>query len=238
MILENLFGVRPDEGGNCRCALVRLPACGAWLPTGQTARRNQISCNTSIPIPHLASVSTSKVRPEPGGSRRLTTSGFEAVYRAHVGAVGRFFARRSTDPQVVADLTSETFVRAMSSIHTFEGRGSLRAWLLAIARAVYAQQQEALADGRQVFDRLSGQVTLPDDATEDLVDRIDAQRAGRALLERITRLPELERSAVELVALEGMTSRDAARVLNVSPGAVRVRLLRARARLRKGVKAL
>jgi RNA polymerase sigma-70 factor (ECF subfamily) len=178
------------------------------------------------------------MRPEPGGAGGLAGSGFESVYRAHVGAVGRFFARRSTDPQTVADLTSETFVRAMSSIHTFEGRGSVRAWLLAIARAVYAQQQQALADGRVVLDCLSGDVMLQDDELDDLVDRIDAQRAGRELLERITRLPEVERSAIELVALEGMPARDAARVLGVSPGALRVRLFRARARLRKGAKAL
>jgi RNA polymerase sigma-70 factor (ECF subfamily) len=126
----------------------------------------------------------------------------------------------------------------MSSIHTFEGRGSLRAWLLAIARAVYAQQQEALADGRLVFDRLTGQVSLQHDELEDLVDRIDAECAGRELLERIKRLPELERSAIELVAREGMTSRDAAQVLNISPGALRVRLFRARARLRTGARAL
>lgn len=139
---------------------------------------------------------------------------------------------------MVADLTSETFVRAMSSIDTFAGRGSLRAWLLAIARAVYARQQEALADGRLVFDRLTGEVTLQHDDLDDLIDRIDAGRAGRELLERITRLPELERSAIELVALEGMSSRDAARALNVSPGALRVRLFRARARLRTGARAL
>jgi RNA polymerase sigma factor (sigma-70 family) len=185
-------------------------------------------------------VSTSKTQPGPGGSGGVTSSGFEAVYREHVGAVSRFFARRSTDPQTVADLTSETFVRAMSSLHTFEGRGSLRAWLLAISRAVYAQQQAAIADSRLVVDRLTGQVTLQPDQLEDLVDRIDAERDGdgRELLERITRLPELERSAIELVAIEGMSSRDAARVLGVSPGTVRVRLFRARARLRKGAKAL
>jgi RNA polymerase sigma factor (sigma-70 family) len=163
---------------------------------------------------------------------------FEEIYRAHVGAVSRFFARRSTDPQVVADLTSETFVRAMGSIHTFEGRGSLRAWLIAIARAVYARQQEALADGRLALDRLSGQVTLQAEELEDLVDRIDAERAGRELLARVARLPELERSVIELVALEEMAVADAARVLNVSPGTLRVRLFRARARLRKGARAL
>jgi RNA polymerase sigma-70 factor (ECF subfamily) len=166
---------------------------------------------------------------DPG--RRTVNSAFEAVYREHVGAVSRYFARRATDPQTVADLTSETFVRAMTSIHTFEGRGSLRGWLLAIARAVYAQHHEALADGRVVFFRLSSDVELQQD---DLVDRIDAERAGRELLERISRLPKLERSAIELVVLEGLSSSDAAQILGVSTGALRVRLSRARARLRKG----
>lgn len=183
-------------------------------------------------------MSTSRLRAARAGSGGLASSEFEAVYRAHVGAVGRYFARRSVDPQIVADLTSETFVRAMTSIHTFEGRGSLRAWLLAIARAVYAQQQEALADGRLVFGRLTTDVTLQHDELEDLLERIDAERVGRELLERIARLPELERSAVELVAVEGMTSREAAQALNVSPGALRVRLFRARARLRRGARAL
>jgi RNA polymerase sigma factor (sigma-70 family) len=138
----------------------------------------------------------------------------------------------------VADLTSDTFVRAMSSIHTFEERGTLRAWLLAIARAVYAQQQESLADSRVMVARLTGQVTLAPDELEDLVDRIDAERAGRELLERITRLPDVERSAIELVAIESLTAQEAAQVLGISSGALRVRLFRARARLRKGAKAL
>ncbi|MDQ6779096.1 MAG: hypothetical protein M3071_23380 [Actinomycetota bacterium] len=119
-------------------------------------------------------------------------------------------------------------------MHTFEGRGSSRAWLIAIARAVYAQHQAELATGRLVFDRVAGQVALQDHELEDLAERIDAQRAGRELLKRAARLPELERAAIELVDLEGMAPRDAARALDVSPGALRVRLFRARARLRKG----
>jgi RNA polymerase sigma factor (sigma-70 family) len=195
--------------------------------------RAPISCNTLLPIAHIWAVSTPKLQAARTGSDAVRNSEFEAVYRAHVGAVSRYFARRSIDPQIVADLTSETFLRAISSIHTFEGRGTLRAWLFAIARTVYAQQQEALADGRLVFARLTGDVALEHDELEDLLDRIDAEHAGRELLERISRLPELERSAIELVAVEGMTCREAAQALNVSPGALRVRLFRARARLRK-----
>ena len=40
---------------------------------------------------------------------------FEQIYRANVGVLTAYFARRSSDPQTVADLTSETIVRAAGS---------------------------------------------------------------------------------------------------------------------------
>lgn len=165
-----------------------------------------------------------------GGSSALE---FGIIYRENVAALTGFFARRCTEPQIVADLTSQTFVEAIASAHTFQGRGSPRAWLIAIARAVYARHCAALAGGQELIDRFGGQLTLADDEIEDLGERIDAQRRGRKLLERARQLPELERAAIELVDLVGLTPKEAASVLYVSPGALRVRLFRARSRLRK-----
>jgi hypothetical protein len=45
---------------------------------------------------------------------------FEALYRANVAAVTAYFARRSADPQTVADLTADTFVQAITSFATFD----------------------------------------------------------------------------------------------------------------------
>jgi DNA-directed RNA polymerase specialized sigma24 family protein len=65
---------------------------------------------------------------------------FEQIYRANVGAVTAYFARHRADPQTVADLTSETIVRAAGAFGGFDpGRGSARAWLCGIAGHVYAQ---------------------------------------------------------------------------------------------------
>lgn len=158
---------------------------------------------------------------------------FGTVYRDNADAVSGFFARRSSDPQVVADLTSQTFVEAIASAHTFAGRGTPRAWLMAIARATYAQHCARLADGQQLVDRLAGRFTLDEDEIEDLAARIDAQRDGRVLLERAARLPERDRAALELVHLAGLTPSEAAQTLGVSAGTLRVRLFRARNRLRK-----
>jgi RNA polymerase sigma-70 factor (ECF subfamily) len=76
---------------------------------------------------------------------------------------------------------------------------------------------------------------LADDEVEDLVEQIDAQRVGARLLERAARLSEVERAAVELVDLMGLAPKEAACVLGVSANVLRVRLFRARNRLRKEV---
>jgi RNA polymerase sigma-70 factor (ECF subfamily) len=46
-------------------------------------------------------------------------------------------------------------------------------------------------------------------------------------------LPDRDRALVELVDLAGLRPKEAAAVLGVTPGAVRMRLMRARAQLRK-----
>jgi RNA polymerase sigma factor (sigma-70 family) len=162
---------------------------------------------------------------------------FGGFYSANVGAITTFFARRFTEPQTVADLTSETFVEAIGSFHTFDpDRGSARGWLFGIARNVLARHYAALRDGQQIAGRLAGRLVLGDDGIDELAGRIDAQREGRELLNRCRKLPELERAAIELVDIAGLTPKEAAAALQVSPGALRVRLFRARARLRKETK--
>lgn len=159
---------------------------------------------------------------------------FEAVYRANVAAVTAFFARRCGEPQAVADLTSETFVQAIGSLRSFDPRrGSARAWLFGIARHVYAGHCERAANGSHALAALAGHRELEHDELDELVARIDDQRTGRALLARLGSLSELERAALELVDLAGLTPREAAAALRISRGALRVRLFRARNRLRR-----
>lgn len=160
---------------------------------------------------------------------------FESVYRANVAGVASFFARRCAEPQEVADLTSETFVQAIGSLSSFDPRrGTPRAWLLGIARHVYAQycERKTFASSRVVA--LAGRRELGEDEVDELAGRIDAQRVARQLLAQLEGLPELERVALELVDLAGLTTSEAASALEIAPGALRVRLFRARRRLRTG----
>ena len=169
-----------------------------------------------------------------GSSGDSALSEFEHIYLANVDALMGYFARRCAEPQTVADLTSETFVRAAGAFGSYDPRrGSARAWLFGIAAHVYARHCEQTAHGRDAVARLAGRRALDVDEIEELAGRIDAERAGRELIDRCSRLPELERAAAELVDLSGLTPKEAAAALGVSRVVLRKRLSRARARLRK-----
>ena len=86
---------------------------------------------------------------------------FAELYRAQVDAVTAFFARRSTDPQTVADLTSDTFVQVILSLAGFDpSRGTARSWVFGIARHVYAAHLESQTKQRAKTQRLAGRREL------------------------------------------------------------------------------
>jgi RNA polymerase sigma factor (sigma-70 family) len=166
--------------------------------------------------------------------RRGVLAEFEEVYRRNVGPVAAYFARRCWEPQEVADLTSETIVRAAGSFGAFDPRrGSARAWLFGIAAHVWAGYCAHVAESRDAIGRLAGYRVLETIEIDELAAKIDAQQAGRQLLERCSMLSANERAAIELVDLAELTPKEAAAALGVPRGVLRMRLSRARARLRK-----
>jgi RNA polymerase sigma factor (sigma-70 family) len=168
------------------------------------------------------------------GSGDGAAAEFERLYRANVEAVTAYFARRSTDPHVVADLTADTFVTAITSFGSFDpGKGSARSWIFGIARHVYVAHCEAYGRQQGRLQRLAGRRDLESDQVEEMLDRIDAERAGRDLVTGLGMLPDRDRALVELVDIAGLAPKEAAAALGVTPGAVRMRLMRARARLRR-----
>ncbi|HEY3774530.1 MAG TPA: RNA polymerase sigma factor [Solirubrobacteraceae bacterium] len=171
----------------------------------------------------------------PRGPRRSSPlEEFEQVYLRNVDVLMGYFARRCREPQTVADLTSETFVRAVNGFAGFDPeRGSDRAWLFGIASRVFAHHCDQSASGREAVVRLSGHRPLDVDEIEEIAERIDGERAGAELMRRCAELPAVERAAIELVDIEELTPKEAAIALGVSRVAFRKRLSRARSRLRK-----
>jgi RNA polymerase sigma factor (sigma-70 family) len=170
-----------------------------------------------------------------GGTRDAGgTAEFERLYRANVDVVTAYFARRTADPQLVADLTADTFVAVITSFGSFDPRkGTARAWVFGIARRVYASYCEANSQQQHKLQRLAGRRDLDQDQVEELLERIDAERAGHDLITKLAALPERDRAVIELVDIAGLRPKEAAAALGLAPGTVRMRLMRTRAHLRK-----
>jgi RNA polymerase sigma factor (sigma-70 family) len=156
------------------------------------------------------------------------------MYRANVDAVSGYFARRTADPQLVADLTADTFVAVITSFGSFDPRkGTARSWVFGVARNVYSAHCAAYSQQQHKLRRLAGRRDLDRDQVGELLERIDAERAGRDLIAGLAALPERDRAVIELVDIAGFSPKEAAAALGLTPGSVRMRLMRTRARLRK-----
>jgi RNA polymerase sigma-70 factor, ECF subfamily len=157
---------------------------------------------------------------------------FERFYREHVEAVQRFVARRVDDPYLAADLTADIFVAVIESAGCYRrSRGEPVAWLFGIARNVVAESHRRNARELRTATRIGARELVDEDDLAALHDRFDRESSARALYAELTELPAGERAVLELVALDGLSTHEAARALGISAVAARVRLHRARRRL-------
>jgi RNA polymerase sigma-70 factor, ECF subfamily len=158
---------------------------------------------------------------------------FERFYRQHVEAVQRFVARRVADPYLAADLTADVFVAVIVSAGSYRrSRGEPVAWLYGIARNVVAGERRRNAKELQTAAHIRGRELVDEDDLAALHERIDRESAARELYRDLTGLPAGERAVLELVALDGLSVGEAGRALGIGAVAARVRLHRARRRLR------
>jgi RNA polymerase sigma factor (sigma-70 family) len=158
---------------------------------------------------------------------------FEIFYREHVEGIERFVSRRVGDRESAADLTAEIFLAAIDSAHRYQPRlGTPKAWLLGIARVLVAGEARRRSRRRAGEERLRGSALLDEDDAARLDARIDAMAQSRRLYEAMDTLPESERAVLELVALDELGLREAAAAAGVRPVTARVRLHRARRKLR------
>lgn len=168
-------------------------------------------------------------RHETGPPDLTTPEGFGAFYEEHIDAVLGFVTRRVADPHLAADLTADIFLAAMGSATGYRpNKGVPIAWLFGIARNILSGHARGLARESGALARLSGRRLLDDEDVAALEERIDAQRAFRALAERHAALSEPLRAALDLVVLDQLTPAEAAQALGVTQATVRVRLHRAR----------
>ncbi|HEY1510660.1 MAG TPA: sigma-70 family RNA polymerase sigma factor [Solirubrobacteraceae bacterium] len=161
------------------------------------------------------------------------------LYERHVDAVFRFAVRRCRSPEDVADLVSMVFLELFSAAQSYDRRRSeVRVWLLGIAARCLADQRRSDYRRAELATRLGAAPALHGDEHERVEAMLDAARlapaAERALADQLT---EAEQAIFLLVAHDGLAVAAAARSLGLTPVAGRMRLARARRKLRAAIKA-
>jgi len=140
----------------------------------------------------------------------------------------RFARALSRNPADADDLVQDAVERALRNLHQWEDGTRLDSWMFRIARNVWIDKVRAAKV--RAADSLDGDVESAAgaiDGARDVEARLTFADTARAFGE----LPEDQREAVALVAIDGMSYRDAAEVLGVPIGTLTSRLARARTAL-------
>ncbi|WP_329222688.1 sigma-70 family RNA polymerase sigma factor [Streptomyces sp. NBC_01485] len=151
----------------------------------------------------------------------------EGFVRALHRDVVRYVAHLSADPQAADDLAQDTFLRALSGLHRFEGRSSARTWLLSIARRAVMDSHRSAAARPRLSDAADWQTAVELAQPRGLPGFDD----GVVLRDLLAALPEDRREAFVLTQMLGLPYAEAAAVSGVPVGTVRSRVARARATL-------
>lgn len=156
---------------------------------------------------------------------------FEDAYRTWGTAVLRYSLRRSTSREDALDVVAETFAVAWRRRDDLPVEpDEVAPWLIGIARFCLANIARRTTRAGRLNQQLAASLpaaAVPDPAT------LHEGRADRVLVRQaLEQLSAEDRELVTLIAWEGLTPAQAATALGLSPGTARVRLHRARARLR------
>ncbi|HKZ14714.1 MAG TPA: RNA polymerase sigma factor [Solirubrobacterales bacterium] len=161
-----------------------------------------------------------------GAEQEAGEERFSRLYRAHARDVLAYALPRAGGPEDAADVVAETFLVAWRRIGDVPSGDEGRLWLYGTARRVLANQRR----GERRRDRLSSR--LGSELAAAVAVPAPQGREGAALLRVLARLGEEDREILMLAGWEELKSPQIARVLGISAVAARVRLHRARRRLR------
>ncbi|GAA2142713.1 sigma-70 family RNA polymerase sigma factor [Kitasatospora kazusensis] len=161
---------------------------------------------------------------------------FAEFYRQQFDTVLGFVTRRTDSVHLAADLTADIFLTALEQADSYDARrGAPVAWLYGISRNVLAAHFRGNVRELNAVARIAGRRMLDDQDVTAIEGRIDAARAARGLAARHAALSEPLRAVLDLVAVDGLAVREAAKALGISSATARVRLHRARKALREAV---
>jgi RNA polymerase sigma-70 factor, ECF subfamily len=154
----------------------------------------------------------------------MTTTEFSEILEEHYERLRRFVRSRVSNPEEADDLVQEICLRAVSKVDTIRDSSRVESWLFQIARnAIIDHYRRARPLGH-----------LPDDLIDSRdFEHLDTPELSACLPSLFDGLPEPDREALRLTAIDGMKQRELAERLDISLSGAKSRVQRARKRFRE-----
>lgn len=158
---------------------------------------------------------------------------FELILRRYNQRLYRVARSIIGDDGEAEDVVQEAYLRAYKHLEEFAGRSSFATWLTRIA----VHEASARRRWRQRIRTVDTYETeaLTMNLSSEAYDEASRRELGEVLREAIDELPADFRLVFTLRLIEGLSTENAAECLGLSPANVKVRLHRARSRLRQTI---
>jgi RNA polymerase sigma-70 factor (ECF subfamily) len=165
---------------------------------------------------------------------------FEALFARWSAPLLRYLERMVRDPAIAEELAQEVFLRVYRARERYEPDARFSTWLFTIATRL-AWNELRRPRHRSPHDALdpdADEAPLPLAANEPPSDVVvDARRTGAAVERALGRLPERQRAALWLAAVEGLSYAEVAALLETTERSVKALVHRGRCALTDHVRA-
>jgi len=174
------------------------------------------------------------------GLRAGDERSYEELVRRYGGRMLSTASRIVGNPEDARDCVQETFLQAFKNIDRFEGRSSIGTWLHRIVvnnallklRTRSRRPEGSLDDLMPDFDDYQCRIETRDE-TQSIETLVSKKQTRAQVRSAIYELPDDYRDVLLLRDIAELDTQETAEALEIQPGAVRTRLHRARAALKK-----
>lgn len=169
----------------------------------------------------------------------------DEIYREYRVRIYRYIAGLAGREQA-EDLTQDVFMKAGKSLHEFRGDAHVATWLYRIATNTVLDLRKSGAcrkesaespDLEAIADMAHDRNLWTKDRSKSPDDILIRKQMSECVRSIVDALPENDRIIIGLSDMEGFSDREIAEILNIKPGAAKIRLHRARTRLREKLEA-
>lgn len=179
------------------------------------------------------------------GLRRGDNRAYEAAIREFGGRLLRTATRLLGNPDEALDCVQETFLQVHRKIDTFQERAQLGTWLHRICvNACLMKLRKRARNNEAAIDALMPEFDANDCRIEpawhipSLEELLDQSETKTLVHQSIAALPDDYRIIIMLRDIEGYSTAETAKMLEISDGAVKTKLHRARSALKKQLEPL